>query len=235
MTWSNSRIPSGLSGCTNRRAFVLRCAASALCATLSTSALCADDPPLSPSTGGKSITEAALQKGDLILSTTSTATTSYVSATISAAIRLATGNGPVSHAAVYSELGVIDVLISHGVTVRSVSGSLNDASVAVAFRYPKVTSGQQQVINDWAVARLGAGYDFAGLANDVRFQFLGQTHRLVNLGVSASRFYCSRFVIDAYAAASLQLTTTPPNFSSPNDLVPLTWFGELEYIGHLKA
>jgi uncharacterized protein YycO len=141
----------------------------------------------------------------------------------------------VSHAAVYSELGVIDVLISHGVTVRSVTDSLNDTSVAVAFRYPHVTSDQQQQINDWAIAQLGAGYDFAGLVNDVRFQFLGHTHRLVSLGVSKNRFYCSRFVIDAYGAASLKLTTTPPSFTSPNDLVPLTWFGELEYIGHLKA
>jgi len=130
---------------------------------------------------------------------------------------------------------MVDVLISQGVTVRSVQDSLRDTNLAAAFRYPQVSSDQQRTINDWAVARLGAGYDFAGLVNDVRFQFLGQTHRLVNLGVSPNRFYCSRFVIDAYAAAGLQLTTTPPKFKSPNDLVPLTWFGELEYVGHLKT
>lgn len=232
---SKAYLTSSVPGCRSRRSVFVALASAIFSLTFSKLAFCVDDPALSPSTGGKSITEAALQKGDLILSTTSSSTTSYVSAAISAAIRAATGSGPVSHAAVYSELGVVDVLISQGVTVRSVADSLNATSVAVAFRYPQVTSDQQQQINDWAVAHLGAGYDFAGVVKDVRFQFLGKTHRLVDFGVSRNRFYCSRFVIDAYGAANLQLTTTSPNFTSPNDLVPLTWFGELEYIGHLKA
>ncbi len=194
-----------------------------------------EDPPLSPVAGGRSITEAALQKGDLILSTTASTTTSWVSAAISSAIRHLTGNGPISHAAIYSELGIIDVLISQGVTVRSLETSIRDTNVAVAFRYPRITANQQKSVNDWAISKLGRGYDFAGVVNDIRFQFLGRTHKLVNLGVSPNRFYCSRFVIDAYAAANTPLTTTVPDFRSPNGLVPLSWFGELEYIGHLKS
>jgi hypothetical protein len=197
--------------------------------------LFADDTPLSPGSGGRSITEAALQKGDLIFSTTASTTTSWISAAISSAIRLATGNGPVSHAAIYSELGVVDVLISQGVTVRSVDASLADTSLAAAFRYPHITTAQQNAISDWAISKLGAGYDFAGVVNDVRFQFQGHVHQLVRLGVSANRFYCSRFVIDSYAAANVALTTAAPDFRSPNDLVPLAWFGELEYVGHLKS
>ena len=219
----------------SRRSFVCRSAALAVLTAFEGRPLWASDTPLSPSTGGKSISRDALQKGDIILSTTSSSTTKYWRAALSALRRAATGGGPVSHAAIYSDLGVVDVLISTGVTVRSLEDSLADASVAAAFRFPRISSDKQQALSDWSVAQIGGKYAGYGSISEMRVTFLGQTHRLVNLGSPSKGFYCSEFVIDAYKEAGLQLTTTPPSFASPNDLVPLTWFGELECVGHLKA
>jgi uncharacterized protein YycO len=219
----------------SRRTFgkkVLACAAMACAAN-------AEDPPLSPSAGGRSITKNLLEVGDILLTTTSSATTNWISALVSAAIRLATGNGPFSHAAVYVGDAVIESLVSKGVTLNPLDGPDRDAvlpqaSVAVALRYPGIRLDQQGQIKDWAFSKLGGVYDFAGTVSEARFQYRGKVHQLINLGVSQNKWYCSKLLLDAYNAGGVSLTTVDPRWQSANDLAPLAWFGELEYVGHLK-
>lgn len=224
----------------NRRTF----SKAALGGTFALRSMAADDPPLSPSTGGRSITKALLQIGDIILTTTSSATTTWVSAAVSAAIRVTTGRGPFSHAAIYIGNVVVESLVSTGVTLNpldtALGGNFGDpvlpqASVAVAVRFPGIRTDQQQQIEDWATSKLGAPYDFAGTVSQARFKFNGKVHQLINLGTSADKFYCSKLVLDAYQAAGISLTTVNPRWQSANDLAPLAWFGELEYVGHLKS
>lgn len=57
---------------------------------------------------------------------------------------------------------------------------------------------------------------------------------MVNLGAGDNQTYCSQLVINIFIQAPLPLTLTVPAFKSPDDILQLDWFGELEYVGHLK-
>jgi len=176
-----------------------------------------------------------MQKGDLILSTTSAATVSWISAEVSSAIRTATGDGPVSHSAIYAGDGqILDARPISGVGLSSVDDFLSSASFAVAFRFPHISADQQQMIVDFAWAQLGSAYDYVGAVSNARFFFGDIAHVLVALGVSKNKFYCSKLVLDSYGNSGANLVTINPVWQSPNDLAALSWFGELGYVGHLK-
>lgn len=186
-----------------------------------------DPIPLDPQNGGRSILASTLRAGDLLFSTTSDPT--------SWAVRRFTGGGPVSHIRLYAGNGmVIEAVPDKGVVLRPLDEVLTEDAYTVAFRYPGIQSGQEQIVVQHAQNKLGQRYDRFGALNDSRFQFLGRTV-FVNLGRSpGTGIYCSTLVLDAFGEAGLQFADMVGRGRSPNDMVMLQPLGSLEYVGHLK-
>jgi len=197
---------------------------------------------LDPAEGGVSIGESALQTGDIIVSTTSHAT--------SRLIQFGTGS-QISHASIYIGGGQVVEAIGEGVVLRSLSDALADDTVAVAFRYPGVTSTQQLMVRDFAGRQLGRPYNYVGIVRQAAFQ-IDSTHcdllpgdlsstcrnwvgRVVLGPGNSDSFFCSQLVLAAYADAGIPLTSTPPSWASPQDIVNIALSTHLAYVGHLKA
>jgi len=76
---------------------------------------------------------------------------------------------------------------------------------------------------------LGKQYDYWGAVRQALYRFdllcgfPGMTNTQlarINLGTGTNdKFFCSQLVIAAYAAAGVPLTSTPPNWTSPGDIV----------------
>ena len=187
------------------------------------------DPPLDPGNDGVSILPAALQPGDLLLSTTSSP--------ISLGVQLLTG-GLVSHVAVY--LGGIGGTSSiaearqPNVVIDPLQSAIDNGSLIVALRFPglDLASDQLQFLVNWFTQRAGTPYNFWGSVADWVAGYSGFL-RKVNLQTPGNAFYCSELVIEGYAAAGLLLTTSPAQWS-PTDIADLMWTDRLQYVGHLK-
>ena len=198
--------------------------------------------PFDPGAGGQSVGEGALQMGDIIVSTTD-----HVS---SHGIRFGTGS-QVSHAKLYIGGGQVIEAVGQGTIMRSLAESLADDSLAVAFRYPGITSEQQLMVRDFAGQQLGKPYNYLGIVRQALFQversncdalpddLAGLCRNWVGgivLGPgNDDTFFCSQLVLAAYANAGIPLTPTPPVWSSPEDVAELRLSGHLAYVGHLKA
>lgn len=195
--------------------------------------------PLDPGAGGRSIDEQTLDIGDIVVSTTP--------AMISRVIRGATGS-VVSHAMLYIGGGQVVEAIQPGVTLRSLRAAVADASLAAAYRHPRLTEGQALRVRDFAGHQLGKGYDIAGLAGQAGFQLdrkvfcaeadIECVRRVGNNNMRLQRpdrFFCSELVADAFRQAGVPLTSTPPSWVSPDDIATLRIRGPLTYVGHLKA
>ena len=123
--------------------------------------------------------------------------------------------------------------------------ALADSTLAVAFRYPGLTSDQALKIRDFAGQQLGKPYNYWGIVRQGLFRLdllcgtpglSPEQVRSVDLGTGTNdKFFCSQLVIAAYAAAGVPLTSTPPTWTAPGDIIPLTLNGPLEYVGHIKA
>src|SRR5690606_2888579 len=48
-------------------------------------------------------------------------------------------------------------------------------------------------------------------------------------------FFCSQLVLEAYRQAGQPLTTTPPDWNSPQNIAELALARRLDYVGHLTA
>lgn len=187
-------------------------------------------PPLAPATGGLSISPAALQVGDIIISTTSH--------NDSLAVRLAT-RAPVSHATLFvgSPDRIVEAL-AQGVVENSIAGALSDDSLAVAFRVRELTLGQAQLAADYAISQVGKKYDYwnaftaavpwwGPLVSPV---LVGPILRRIDLGKRDSTFFCSELVIESFRQAGRPLTVAPSNEVLPGDIPRL----KVDYVGHLK-
>lgn len=201
------------------------------------------DIPLDPGVGGRSISESALETGDIIISTTN--------ARVSRLIRWAT-HSVVSHAMIYIGDGQVVEAIGDGVTLRSLAQAVNDATVAVAFRHPTLTPTQAMMVRDFAGQQLGKPYNYWGIVQQGGFQLDRQIFcdsktgaeyescvnwaGRVNLGNGGDdSFFCSQLVLAAYQNAGVPLTSTPPHWNSPDDLAQLGMSRRLGYVGHLKT
>jgi len=195
---------------------------------------------LTPANGGRHVTTAELQPGDIILSATNGIT--------SMGIRLLTVS-PVSHAALY--LGSDDIAEAVG------SGE----STIVAFRHPGVRAEHADTMRSFAQSQAGKKYNMVGIVLQAPFTLQRQYCELplvpglvrdacirglaaIQLGVARNdRFFCSQFVLAAYQEAKLPLTTADPLLVSPADLlhmregdVPSVRIEQaLHYVGHLKS
>jgi N-acetylmuramoyl-L-alanine amidase/uncharacterized protein YycO len=198
--------------------------------------------PLDPGEGGRSIDASALQMGDIIVSTTSHAS--------SRGIRFGTGS-LVSHAKLYIGGSQIVEAVGDGVVLRSLEQSLDDDTLAVAFRYPGITDEQALRVRDFVGRQLDRPYNYIGIVRQALFQIessrcdvlpgdLQQTCRSwvgkIVLGPgNTDTFFCSQLVLAAYADAGIPLTATNPSWSTPQDIVELQLATHLAYVGHLKA
>ena len=201
------------------------------------------DIPLDPGAGGRSVDENALQTGDIIVSTTG--------AQVSSLIRWAT-KSQVSHAVLYIGGGQVVEAVGEGVMLRSLADAVAEATVAVAFRHPSLTTAQALVVRDFAGQQLGKAYNYWGIVRQGGFQLDRETFcsgkggadydrcvnwvGRVNLGKGDDdSFFCSQLVVAAYQNAGVPLTSTPPNWNSPDNLAQLGMSKRLGYVGHLKA
>lgn len=201
-----------------------------------------NDIPLSPATGGMSVGVNALNRGDIILSTTTEFT--------SLAIRAFTKSA-ISHAAVYVGEGIIEA-VGSGVELKSLQEALADDSVAVAFRHPQMTADKALQLRDYLGRQLGKPYSYWGVARQAAFQIESARCSSVPAGTlreacqnfygnvflgtpDNQSFFCSQLVLEAYNEIGLPLTSTPANWGTPNDIANLSYNGSLLYVGHLKT
>jgi hypothetical protein len=139
------------------------------------------------------------------------------------------------------------------VQLKPLATALADDYVAVAFRYPGITPTQGRAIADFAreQARNGVRYDYWGVVRHAPFQLASvYCRRLagdarsrceswsgrVFLGTATNdTFFCSELVVAAYQAAGVPITTTAPQWTSPEALAELRLSDRLGYLGHLKT
>jgi uncharacterized protein YycO len=207
---------------------------------------------ISPKNGGKFVEASELQVGDILL----TATNGVASVGIRAATL-----APVSHAAIYIGNGQVVEAVVKGVQTRSMTKFLDEESTVVAFRHPKITADNSQILRSFALDQVGKSYNHVGIVLHAPFAIERRICELplipgpireaclrgiaqIQLGaVRDNSFFCSQLVVAAYAAAQTPLVDTDPRFVSPGDLlhmrendVPsLTPKERLVYIGHLKT
>ncbi len=192
--------------------------------------------PLTPvSGGGLCIPEQSLQPADLLVSTTA--------ASISGVIRKAT-NSPVSHAMLYLGGGSVIEAIGEGVTERSLSAAIRDATLAVGYRVKGLNPAIAPAVVRFARQWVGKKYDALGALGG------GAAHNLMfcaALGIglcvgahkgrfaSEDKFYCSEVVFEAFRLAGVPLITRRSDISVPHDVVSVYLDGRLLYVGHLVA
>ena len=167
--------------------------------------------PLTPTRGGGlCIADWALQPADIIVSAGIGA--------VSTAIRYGTSSD-VSHAALYVGDGEVIEAIGPGVVERALSKSLDEHSLAVAYRARGMTPSAAAIIVHTAEQWKGKKYDTLGAAGAgarnplVCVVVLG----IVPCGIaragrfkSSDKFYCSQLVLEAYRRAGFLLSPRIP-------------------------
>lgn len=137
--------------------------------------------------------------------------------------------------------------------------AFSDVIRAVVFRsQPNLTTQQVTAIQAFADTQIGHGYDYLiGRVEQPAFHLDADVWcaslALLNNSLSAEcqewmgrvnlwlgeveqaqeRFFCSEFVLKAYASAGVSLVGTEPHQALPQDIVELSWTGKLGYVGHL--
>ena len=192
--------------------------------------------PLTPTSGGgMCIADSALQPADIIVSAGIGA--------VSTAIRYGTASD-VSHAALYIGDGEVIEAIGPGVMERPLNKSLDDHSLAVAYRARGMTPSAAAMIVHFAEKWKRKKYDTAGAAAaGARNPFVC----VVVMGIapcaaaragkfkSSDKFYCSQLVLEAYRRAGVSFITQDPNTSQPEDMVTAYSKDKLLYVGHLVS
>jgi cell wall-associated NlpC family hydrolase len=192
--------------------------------------------PLTPTSGGgMCIADSALQPADIIVSAGIGA--------VSTAIRYGTASD-VSHAALYIGDGEVIEAIGPGVMERPLNKSLDDHSLAVAYRARGMTPSAAAMIVHFAEKWKGKKYDTVGAAAaGARNPFVC----VVVMGIapcaaaragkfkSSDKFYCSQLVLEAYRRAGVSFITQDPNTSQPEDMVTAYSKDKLLYVGHLVS
>jgi N-acetyl-anhydromuramyl-L-alanine amidase AmpD/V8-like Glu-specific endopeptidase len=193
----------------------------------------AQEIPLDPGAGGRSIGIDALAAGDIIVSTSRHP--------VSYAIRGGTLSA-VSHAMLYVGEGRVIEAVASGVREVPLATAIADAILAVAYRDPRVTTAIAAAIVAHARSRVGQPYNYAGAAfngyrilNPLPATIIDRIASRLGLEVGqAGAAYCSELMFEAYEQAGVPLTATRPGASTPEDIVELRR-SALAYVGHLVA
>jgi hypothetical protein len=171
----------------------------------------------------KAISMGKLEKGDIILSTTSDP--------VSKIVKIATSS-KFSHARLYiggeHVIEAIDPFVKKNKLIDVLKGDLH----AAVYRMPNLTEAQKNNIVNYAKKQIDKSYDLSGAigSSGVGISVAGIIPTISNLIDPESDFYCSELVAFAYKNAGVKLE----KFSSqttPKDLAHNT---KLKYIGNLK-
>lgn len=197
------------------------------------------------------VTADALQPGDILL----TAIPSFTSF----GIRLMSF-GAVSHAAVYVGEGKVVEAVGSGVRVRGIGELLEEEAVVLALRYPDLSAEQARRIGDYALTKLGTGFNYVGVTLQIPLSISRRVCELPlvpspvrdacirGMGVinqvaaSESQLFCSQLVAQAYRQAGVPMTDADPRIVSPVDILHMregdvpsvSIHKPLHYAGHLK-
>jgi hypothetical protein len=206
---------------------------------------------LNPRNGGTAIEPAALQPGDILLSSSN--------GIGSFGIRLMTLS-PVSHASVYLGEGRVAEAVTQGIQERSVDALVQEEATIVAFRHPAIRPEHVARMREFAGEQNGRRYNLLGAMLHAPFSverrlcevplvpgalrdFCLQGVGAVQLGLGRNDvFFCSQFVLEAFRRAGLPLTDADPRLVSPRDLLhmregdvsSMRIHQPLLYVGHLK-
>jgi uncharacterized protein YycO len=192
-----------------------------------------------------------LQPGDILLSS--------MPGIAAVGIKLVTF-APISHVAVYVGHGQVVEAVRSGVRVRSVDEVLADETVVLVLRYPGLSAEQAGRIRDYALKKLGAGFNFTGVSLHIPFAIgrkgcelplvpsalrdacirgFGVIHQVA---ASERRLFCSQLVLQAYRYAGISITDADSRLISPADILHMREGDvssvrirkRLRQVGHLK-
>jgi uncharacterized protein YycO len=160
---------------------------------------------------------------------------------------------------VYIGNGFVIESVASGVRSNTLDQATSNATLAVAFRYPKITSQQTAAVLAFLNKQLGKKYNFVGLVRHPNFKvvdelcdayaggnaalckaWLGRVVTGIDLLVdskmisSKDEFFCSELVAAAYQSAGLSLFSKP-SATTPGEIPLISTFQVLEYVGHYKT
>ena len=189
--------------------------------------------PLDPGAGGMSIDQRALHISDIIVSTVG-------SSMVSRAIRVGTLS-PVSHALLYIGYGQVVEAIGEGVVLRTLTESVKEATLAVAYRHPDLDETGALKVRDFVGRQIGKKYNYAGIAQQTIFKACVLRGNIAcaaiarTVTIKRDEFFCSQLIFSAYSEAGVKLSETSPNWAEPGSIPKLYMKGTLDYVGHIKA
>jgi len=178
--------------------------------------------PARQTTGGRSITMAALRKADVIVTADATPTSN--------GIALATFS-PVSHAMLYDGAGNVIEAVSSGVHVAAASAAWRGSRVAVALRRKGLTdkAADDAVAFAKSAAANDASYDYVGAASLAVLVLLREAGIHPNGG---PQFYCSELILRAFKTAGFPIAGNA-TMGAPGYLLEAK--ETLSYVGHLMG
>jgi uncharacterized protein YycO len=125
--------------------------------------------------------------------------------------------------------------------MRTLGESIQEASLAVAYRHPDVDDETALKIRDFVGNQIGKSYNYAGVAQQGVYKYCLLTGKIVcavvagNVSIKHDSFFCSEIIWAAYASVGIKLSSTAPNWSQPGHIPKLALKKSLNYVGHLVA
>jgi cell wall-associated NlpC family hydrolase len=201
--------------------------------------------------GGRLARLEDLQPGDILLFA--------APGTASSGIQLLT-TSPVSRAALYVGDGEVAQALAGGVRLLPVDMALGGEEVVAAFRHPVLDGADAARVGGHARDMVGKPYERVGVMMRAPFALQRRACELPGVPVllresclstlatlqlihgGDDRFFCSLFVLEAYRAVGLPLTSARPDWAPPEDNMQMQ-AGDLAsapleqpllYVGHLK-
>lgn len=200
------------------------------------------------------ITESELEAGDLLFSSSIGIT--------SLGIR-AFSTSSVSHVAIYLGDHEVAEATGAGIQIVSLNQAMQHSDKLFALRVPDLTAQQAADIRAFAYKKQNSSYNYLGIIEFLPFMLTKQICSLNpfsrdfrqqclsglakaqlsdDAGENKKAWFCSEFVIDAFAKAGHPLTMAHPTWISPSDLLHMregdisafTPEKPLQYVGHLK-
>lgn len=206
---------------------------------------------IAPESDGAFLSPAALQPGDIILTSGKNL--------VSASIQLLT-LAPVSHAAIHVGDRRVVEAVGSGVRVRPLDELIRESRVALVLRHPELSAEQSRSISDYALQKTGTRFNFLGVTLHVPFSVKRRVCELPlvpptvrdaclrSIGVihylaaSERQLFCSQLILQAYQHSGVPITDADPRLLNPADIlhmregdVPSVRIRkQLRYVGHLK-
>jgi len=189
------------------------------------------DPPLSPDNGGRSILPSILEIGDIVVSSSNTLQSRIIQNQL---------DYPISHARILFDKTdpnnprFIEAVAS-GVQFKMFNEMMDEEFVIVAFRKTSLDNRLKNILTDWLIGKLGADYDFGAVFRDwllLKFRYSGNEFS-IDIG-NTNKFYCSELIFEGYNQIGIPLIDFNSWSRLPTRFIEMSYFDNLNYIGHLK-